>query len=125
MTKAKSFKTPAFKKEQRIKLLKKAWKQKSLFIMLFIPMFVYILFAYVPMTKVTWAFTNLGAVAKSKTEFIGLDNFKKLIGTSSFRRAFANTLIISFYSMLFSFPMSLRGAKGDAAIQYLRNNSCT
>lgn len=107
MAKTKTLKKPAFDKQKTIKLMKKAWKQKSLFIMLFIPLAVYVLFAYVPMTKITWAFTNLGAVAKSKTAFIGLENFNKLIGTSSFQRAFANTLIISFYSMLFSFPIPI------------------
>ena len=91
MTKKKRIVMPEFDKNNMIKVAKKIWRQKALFAMLALPMFIYCLFSYVPMTKVTWAFTNLGDVAKSKTTFVGFKNFVELIGTSGFRRAFANT----------------------------------
>ncbi len=59
------------------------------------------------MTKVAWAFTNLGDVTRSKVTFIGWDNFRELFATTGFRRAIVNTLIISFYNMLFSFPIPI------------------
>ena len=107
MTKKKRIVMPEFDKNNMIKVAKKIWRQKALFAMLALPMIMYCLFSYVPMTKVTWAFTNLGDVAKSKTTFVGFKNFVELIGTSGFRRAFANTLIISFYNTVFSFPIPI------------------
>lgn len=74
---------------------------------LLLPMVVYIMFRYVPMTKIVWAFTNLGDVAKSRVGFVGLKNFQELLATKGFERALVNTLIISFYNMLFSFPIPI------------------
>ncbi len=70
-------------------------------------MALYILFRYVPMTKIVWAFTNLGDVAKSKVKYVGIANFQELFRSSGFRKAIVNTLIISFYNMLFSFPIPI------------------
>lgn len=96
-----------YQKDYIKKCIKKAWKQKALYLMLLLPFTVYVLFQYVPMAKVSWAFTNLGDVAKHKVEFVGLANFKELVSTSGFRRAFINTLIISFYDMVFFFPIPI------------------
>lgn len=96
-----------YNREYIRKRAKKAWKQRSLYLILFVPLVIYILFNYVPMSKVAWAFTNLGDVAKSKVKFVGLENFKALVGTSGFKRAFKNTLIISFYDMVFFFPIPI------------------
>ena len=82
-------------------------KQLPLYMILLIPMALYILFRYVPMTKIVWAFTNLGDVAKSKVKYVGIANFQELFRSSGFRKAIVNTLIISFYNMLFSFPIPI------------------
>ena len=96
-----------YTKEDRIKILKKMWGQKYLYLMFLIPFAVYFTFQYLPLTKVPWAFTNLGEVPKYKTSFVGLKHFKNLIGTSAFRRAFVNTLTISFYNLLTGSPSSV------------------
>jgi len=75
--------------------------------MLLVPMVCYFVYKYVPMANVYWAFTNYGAVAKSKVRFIGFENFEKLLGTSAFKRSFKNTLILSFYNMMFGFPIPI------------------
>ena len=84
-----------------------ARKQLPLYLMLMLPVTVYIIFQYFPMGKIVWAFTNLGDVAKSKTAYIGWDNFVSLLHTKGFIRAMTNTLIISFYNVLFSFPIPI------------------
>ena len=96
-----------YTKEEKQKILKKMWAQKYLYLMFIVPFAVYFTFAYLPLTKVPWAFTNLGEVPMYKTEFVGLANFKKLLGTSAFKRAFVNTLVISLYNLLTGIPTSV------------------
>lgn len=79
--------------------------QSQFYLMLIIPLAIYILFSYVPMAKVYWAFTNLGEVPLDKVTFVGLDNFRIMINTPGFKRAFVNTLVISFYNTVFTFPV--------------------
>ncbi|NSW89245.1 MAG: sugar ABC transporter permease [Firmicutes bacterium] len=99
----------SFHFEDKIKnpILKKIYKQRHLFLMLIIPLCIYILFDYVPLTKIYWAFTNYGEVRLDKVEFIGLANFKRLFGTQSFLRALKNTVIISLYKILYGFPIPI------------------
>jgi len=86
---------------QRIKI------RKGLFLMLFLGMAWYAVFEFYPMTKVYWAFTNIGQVAPSKVRFIGLANFAQLFGLAQFRRAFWNTIYISFLKLAFEFPVPI------------------
>ncbi len=51
-------------------------------VMLTIGMIRYLIFQFYPMTKVYWAFTNIGQVAPSKVSFIGFANFARLFGTA-------------------------------------------
>lgn len=82
-------------------LRKKIYKQRQLLLIMVIPLLFYLLFEYVPMTKIAWAFTNFGEVPASKVEFIGLENFEKLLNSSSFLNAFKNTIIISVMKLIF------------------------
>ena len=85
-------------------LRKKIYKQWQLLLILVIPLLFYLLFEYVPMTKIAWAFTNFGEVPASKVElveFIGLENFEKLLNSSSFLNAFKNTIIINVMKLIF------------------------
>lgn len=84
---------------------KKVYKQRQLLMILIIPLLFYLLFEYVPMTKIYWAFTNYGEVPASKVEFIGFDNFKRLMGSASFVNAFKNTVIISLLKLVIGFPI--------------------
>lgn len=65
-------------------------------ILLFTPGFLwYIIFKYVPLLGLTYAFTEFGRAAD--VSFVGLENFIRLLGSPNFVRAFFNTLIISYY----------------------------
>jgi len=75
--------------------------------MMLIPAAVFVLFHYIPLTKITWAFTNYGEVPASKVSFIGWDNFARLFRLSAFKRAFRNTLIINGLKLVFYFPMPI------------------
>lgn len=86
---------------------KRIYKQRQLFLIMLIPMLFYLLFEYVPMTKIRWAFTNFGEVPLSKVTFVGLDNFKRLLGSASFLNAFKNTIVISLMKLLIGFPIPI------------------
>lgn len=98
---------PSLGKSKLQKFFTEVYKQRQLFLIMLIPLAFYILFEYVPLTKIPWAFTNYGEVPVSKVEFIGLKNFEKLMGSTSFRNAFKNTVIISLLKLLFGFPIPI------------------
>ena len=89
------------------RVLRTLGKQRGLFLMMLVPAAVFILFHYVPFTKVSWAFTNFGEVPPDQVSFIGWANFAKLFRLSVFRRAFANTLIINGMKLLLYFPFPI------------------
>lgn len=98
---------PRLERSRTRRFLKELYKQRQLYLIMLIPLAFYILFEYVPLTKIPWAFTNYGEVPESKVEFVGFANFTKLLASTSFRRAFRNTLIISGLKLLFGFPIPI------------------
>ena len=80
---------------------------RGLLFMLVIGMTWYVIFEFYPMTKVFWAFTNIGQVAPSKISFVGLANFARLFGTAQFRRSLWNTFYISFLKIVVGFPVPI------------------
>lgn len=80
-------------------------KQKYIFMLLIPGLIWYFLFKYVPLWYITTAFTNTGTTANPS--FIGLANFKRLFLSPHFSRSFRNTLILSFYNLLFYFPLPI------------------
>ena len=84
------------------------WRaRRGLLTMLALGMAWYALFEFVPLTKVYWAFTNIGQVPPSQVEFVGWANFVQLFATAQFRRAIGNTIIISFLQILVGFPVPI------------------
>lgn len=81
--------------------------RKGLFAMLLVGLAWYAVFDFLPMTKIYWAFTNMGQVAPSKVRFIGIANFERLLGLTQFRRALGNTFLISFLKIAFEFPLPI------------------
>lgn len=98
---------PSLRKSKYQKFFTEIYKQRQLFLIMLVPLVFYILFEYVPLTKIPWAFTNYGEVPVSKVEFIGLENFERLLGSTSFRNAFMNTVIISGLKLIFGFPIPI------------------
>lgn len=77
----------------------------SVFILLVPGIIYYIVFCYVPLYGVTIAFKDYsltkGVIGSS---WAGLKYFKMAFGSNDFWNAFANTFIISFLKLIFSFP---------------------
>jgi len=85
--------------------LKREWQ---LYLML-IPTIVWLLlFLYKPMYGLQIAFKDYSLFrGVAASPWIGLEHFENLFGNDQFIRALRNTLIISFYNLLFGFPMPI------------------
>ncbi|MBT9777474.1 ABC transporter permease subunit [Clostridium sp. MCC353] len=86
--------------------IKKDWMQnKSLYLLVVPVVLFYILFAYKPMYGALIAFKDFTpALGFSESPWVGLDNFKRFFDGIYFGRLFKNTVLLSFYNLLFGFP---------------------
>lgn len=81
---------------------------KWLYILL-IPGLLYLLiYNYLPMFGIVIAFQKFNMVQGIfHSKFIGFDNFKLLFQEPRFYEVFANSVILSFYNLIFGFPMPI------------------
>ena len=74
---------------------------------LLIPGIVYvILFHYVPMYGVTFAFRDYSAV-RGLGDWVGMDVFNKMFSRAAFQRAFSNNIEISLLKLVCGFPVPI------------------
>ncbi len=90
------------------RILHEIKKNKYLYIML-IPVIVYfVMFKYLPMTRIVIAFQDFKifkGIGGSK--WVGLANFEKFFKLKDCWRLIRNTLLLSVYSILFHFPIPI------------------
>ncbi len=68
----------------------------------------FVLFLYKPMYGLQIAFKDYSIFrGVAGSPWIGFEHFQTLFGNDQFLRAIKNTVIISFYSLLFGFPMPI------------------
>ena len=87
-----------------------AWKQikrcKYLYLILLLPIIYYVTFKYAPMYGVIVAFKNYNIVKGIiHSPWAGLKYFRKFITDPYFWKVVRNTFLLSFYNILFGFPM--------------------
>lgn len=83
--------------------------------LLLIPGLTYtLIFKLLPMYGITLAFKDYNMFAGSnpftsifESKWVGFDHFINLFSRSDFRNAFRNTIIISFYKLIFLFPIPI------------------
>lgn len=100
----------SFKNKTALRLKKDgfsgSFKRQVPILLLLIPCLAwYLVFKYLPLAGITFAFTDFGF--KPDVSFIGLENFRRLFASMDFTRAFINTLLISFYNIVFYFPLPI------------------
>lgn len=79
-----------------------------LYCFLIIPMVYIILFAYIPMAGVQIAFKDYNFTDGIwGSPWVGLENFERFFNAHNFWQILGNTLKISFYSLLASFPLPI------------------
>lgn len=96
---------------------RKRSKRKALFeaqlpfyVLLVIPVVFFALFKYWPMFGLSMAFQDYkagSAFMGPKTKWVGFKWFTKLINSPNLGRWVKNTLLLSLYSLLFQFPISI------------------
>ena len=88
-----------------IRLRKDFYNNKYAYIM-FIPVLAfYILFKYLPMTKMVVAFQDYNLFRGiAGSEWVGLENFVKFFQLRDAWRLIRNTFLLGMYSILFAFP---------------------
>lgn len=82
--------------------IRRRWQ---LYLMLLLPVLYVIIFCYVPMGGITIAFKDF-SMRKGiwGSEWVGLKYFEQFFNSPDFTKILSNTLIISFYSLIVSFP---------------------
>ncbi len=93
----------------RGKLIKRDLRRNwSLYVMALFPLAYFIIFNYVPMGGIVMAFQDFN-IRKGifGSEFVGLKNFIRYFNGPNFWRNLRNTLSISLYGLLFSFPFPI------------------
>ena len=88
-----------------MKCIKRDWQ---LYLMLFPPTAMLILFAYVPMSGLVMAFQDYDIFSGFlESPWVGMKHFEILFSMKEFPRVLANTLLISLYKILFYYPMPI------------------
>ncbi len=90
------------------RLKKDLSKNKYIYLMLIPVLAFYIVFKYIPVTKMVIAFQNYNIFKGiSGSEWVGLDNFISFFQMRDFWKLIRNTLLLSLYSILFAFPVPI------------------
>lgn len=88
--------------------IKEIWRHRYIYAMLLLPMAFFIVFKYLPLYGLQLAFKeymlNKGIVG---SPWIGFDHFKRMTIEPEFFTAFTNTIVISFYRIIFGFPVPI------------------
>ncbi|MDQ1913219.1 sugar ABC transporter permease [Paenibacillus sp. GD4] len=89
----------------RTSVLGRLRKDKWLYLLLLPGLLYFIIFKYVPMWGVLLAFKNYQPfLGFWKSEWVGLEHFRVFFGNPEFFMLLRNTLLLSFYNLLFFFP---------------------
>lgn len=83
-------------------------RNKYLYLLLLPALAFYFIFCYMPMGGILISFQNyMPAFGIGGSEWVGLEHFQRLFRSSDFYRLFRNTVLISFYKLVFYFPMPI------------------
>ena len=84
---------------------KKLFTDWDLYLLLLPGLLFFIIFKYAPMWGISLAFQDYSPfLGFWQSDWVGFDNFVKLFTYDKFWQIFRNTLVISFYNIIFFFP---------------------
>lgn len=85
--------------------IKHVRQRPVLYLMLILPIIYFLVFCYAPMWGLMISFQNYNPFkGLLGSEWVGLENFRKFVGSMDFWPLLRNTFIINIYSVLFAFP---------------------
>lgn len=106
---------------RRDDLRKSILRDRHLILMSIPAIVFYFIFAYIPMTGIVIAFKNfqpgLGLYAG---EWVGLKWFRRFFSSVYFGRLLRNTFLLSFYTLIFGFPIPILFALCISEVRSLR-----
>lgn len=80
-------------------------RNRALYLLMIPVLIFYIVFHYAPMYGAVIAFKDYTpALGVTKSPWVGLENFTRFFGSPYFWRLIRNTLLLSFYNLIFGFP---------------------
>lgn len=99
-------------KEEKKKYWKKSLKRDKYLIIMILPVVIYyLIFCYLPMTGLWMAFTQYkigsGFEGLFFSDFVGLKWFQQFFGSVYAWRLVRNTFLLSFFSLIFGFPIPI------------------
>ena len=109
MTKQLSPAEKAKATSERRRLIRRDWKMNKAVYLMAVPVIVYFfIFNYIPMGGILMAFVDY-SIKKGifGSTFVGFDNFIRFFNSIYCWRVIRNTLLISLYGLLFSFPFPI------------------
>jgi len=96
---------PAAGKKRLLQRMREHWR---LYIFLAVPLVYLLLFKYYPMLGIQIAFKKYSIAGGIwGSDWVGFDNFKRFFSSYQFSRILPNTLILSFYYLIASFPIPI------------------
>ena len=96
-------------KAMKRRLIKRDWRMNKAVYLMAVPVIVYfIIFNYIPMGGILMAFEDY-SIKKGifGSTWVHFDNFIRFFNSVYFWRLIRNTLLISFYGLIFSFPFPI------------------
>lgn len=89
-------------------LLKRMYQYRWMYLFLLPAVIWYIVFAYLPIYGISIAFKDYNVVkGVFDSQWVGLENFYRIIEDANFNRAFRNTVFISLLKLIFVTPSGL------------------
>ncbi|WP_222914588.1 ABC transporter permease [Dictyoglomus thermophilum] len=90
------------------KILKDIKKNKLLYLMILPIVIYYIIFHYIPMIGILMAFQNYSPFKGFfRSEWVGFKHFIDFFSSIYFWRVLRNTFLLSFYNLIFGFPIPI------------------
>ncbi len=85
-----------------------AWRNRDYYVLLIPGLLFLLLFKYTPLYGVLIAFQEFNIFEGIRgSEWVGLEQFRKLIESEEFAQVFTNTLLISVYKIVLLFPIPI------------------
>lgn len=96
-------------KKNHRRILKKQIKARwQIYLLLALPLLYLLIFSYGPMGGLYIAFTDYDMTKGIwGSDFVGLENFREFFQSYKFTQVLRNTLVVSVYSLLVTFPISI------------------
>jgi len=93
---------------QRLKKFGRTFNDQKFMLLMVTPLIIYyVLFRYLPMFGLAYAFSNLKPGRLFELNWVGLRWFKEFFDSLFFGRVVSNTIILSSLSLIFSFPIPI------------------